>query len=577
MGLDRSSWHWMRRRHLVVALGLVTIIAAGCGGSSESSSAAGSSSSGAHASAELVPPGSPTAAPDAGAAVNGDLGFRPDKDGLPFPNYGPDFPSLTANDVRAIFGDGACASTAGGNCLPTQEAQAWMDGMNKDMSGGHCYGFSVLALQLFRGDVKPTDLGAPSVNQLNVANNPALSSKVASDWVAQTFPSVQQAGVFGTPNDILDKLQAYFQAGAASKETYTLAIFKADGTGGHAITPFAAVDHGNGMVGVLVYDNNFPGVPREMTFDRTANTYSYNASPNPQTEPAVYSGKIYLLPTTPGQGQQPCFFCGKAGAPSSRLPTGAHLASARLGAATAATTAPYYEVILEGSPDAHAHLVFSDSAGHRTGIVGGSVLNEVPGVTAIDPALGFESNEQDEPIYDVTVGTKLTITLDGSGLSAPDDETIDIVGPGLDAEIRDIHVEPGQQDTLTLSADGTALAYKTAKSESPTLELAREETSADWAADLKVHGGANGSTLVATLTDAALGIGGAGDTGAGYDLVITREDSAGEQMFKHSGIRLNSGDVATLDYTKFTKHGDSIAATIESNGQSQQQTLDDQG
>ena len=576
--MNRTPHYSPRARRLTVGLGILAVAMAACGSSSSGSSSSESQSSAAsNASHPLVPPGSAAPAPDAGASPTGDLGFRPDKNGLPFQNYGPDYPSLTASDVRTIFGDAACASTQGGTCLPTQEAAAWMDGMNKAMAGGHCYGFSVLALQMFKGDLKPSDLGADSVPQLNITNNPALSSRLAIDWVAQTFPAVQNAGTFGTPNDILTKLLEYFQSGASSKETYTLAIFKSDGTGGHAITPYAAVDHGNGSVGVLVYDNNFPATVREATFDRNANSYTYNGSPNPQTAPDVYSGKIYLLPTTPGQGPQPCFFCGKAGA-TSLAPTGATLASAHTGAAvTADTSASYYQVILDGSPDSHAHLVFTDDAGHRTGIVGGSVLGEVPGVTAIDPALGYQYNEQDEPIYDVKLGTKIEITLDGTGLTAPDNETIDIIGPGVDAQLRNINVAPGQQDTLTLSPDGTALSYKTARSESPTLELGRAEASADWAADLVVHGGQGGSTLLATLTDAALVIGGAGDTAAGYDLQLSREDSGGAQTFKHSGISLNTGDVATLDYTKFTKHGDSIPATIQANGQSQQQTLDDQG
>jgi hypothetical protein len=581
--MDRDSHPSRRARAIAAIAGVAAMALTACGSSGGTSSASPSSQSsqstgtaqGSSSSQALIPAGTPSAAPDAGTPAAADLGFRPDKNGLPFPNYGTDYPGLTPADVRTTFGDGACASTAGGTCTLTPEAQAWMETMNKLMGGGHCYGMSVLALQLYRGDVKPTDVGGDSVDKLSPASNGALTSRLAIDWAAQLFPTVQAAAVTGTPNDILARLIQYFQSGAGSKETYTLRIFS--GTGGHAITPYAAVDKGNGMVAVLAYDNNYPGIVREVTFDKNANAYQYNGAANPQAPPDVYNGKIDLLPTTPGQGVQPCFFCGQPPTPSALAPSGVTLAAQRSGPATAiGPNDKYYQVTLTGDPYDHAHLVFTDSAGHKTGIVNGTQLSDVPDVVAETAALD-EFHEADEPVYLVKVGTPIDITLDGAGMTGSDTEAITVVGPGIDAQLRDIHVDPGQQDVFTLSADGTALGYRTTKSESPILELARNEATADWAADLQVHGGQSGSTIAATLTDQALGIGAANDTGATYDLQLTRDDSNGQQVFKHAGIALGAGDVAAIDYTKFARHGDSIPATVQSNGQTTQQTLADQG
>ena len=69
---------------------------------------------------------------------------------------------------------------------------------------------------------------------------------------------------------------------------YTIKIFNADG--GHAITPYAVEDKGDGKFAVLVYDNNYPGITRAVEFDTNANTWSYNAATRPDLPEALYSG-----------------------------------------------------------------------------------------------------------------------------------------------------------------------------------------------------------------------------------------------------------------------------------------------
>ncbi len=56
------------------------------------------------------------------------------------------------------------------------------------------------------------------------------------------------------------------------------------------MTPYAVKDLGDGTNALMIYDNNYPGVPREMIFDRKANTWSYEASINPSVASELYSG-----------------------------------------------------------------------------------------------------------------------------------------------------------------------------------------------------------------------------------------------------------------------------------------------
>ncbi len=92
--------------------------------------------------------GSP-ASPPIGTVA--DSGFRPAANGLPFQNYGAELSdgsvpvNLTAADVQKLFGDGVCADATLRRCDLIPEAQAWLNDTNQAMSGGHCFGFSVLS------------------------------------------------------------------------------------------------------------------------------------------------------------------------------------------------------------------------------------------------------------------------------------------------------------------------------------------------------------------------------------------------------------------------------------------------
>src|SRR5581483_4317774 len=223
-----------------------------------------------------------------------DDGFRPEANSFGVANYGDKLDdgstptNLTPAEMQKLFGNGVCVDAKSGKCDLTPEAQQYMTKTNTDMAGGHCYGFSVAALLFWNGQVQPTAFGGPNTPGLAIPGNAVLQQEIAYTWAFQTLPQVRAAQITGTPNDIIAKLKQVLVP--KPTETYTIAIFKRDGTGGHAVTPYAIEDAGGGIDKILIYDNNYPKVTRAITVDTNANTWKYDAATNPSQPSVLYEG-----------------------------------------------------------------------------------------------------------------------------------------------------------------------------------------------------------------------------------------------------------------------------------------------
>jgi hypothetical protein len=481
-----------------------------------------------------------SAATASAETVLADNGFRPDPNGFSFPNYGDEVPyqNLTPVEMVKLFGNSVCGDstktvihmpppapttpagvpinpnpgppaskpgeepgdaaadlgsaaspatlTAAGPCKLTPDAQQWMDTQNAGMNQGHCYGFAVLSEQLYKGQFSPFAATPPFSYQ--IAGDSSLQRSIAYAFVYQSLDSVSKAMIQGiTPNQMLDKLIAVLNT--PGRETWTLGIYKPDGSDGHAVTPFQVVDLGAGMKGVNVYDNNQPGETRQIVFDTNTNTWSYDARPNPSVPPQLYGGtasspQLDLSPTTPGEGVQPATF-GKAG--------GALGPSGTAGAA--ADGRRLDEVQLLGNKHYHAHLVIRDTHGHSVGVANGAIFNKFPGAI-VKPSLAFSDfNETQEPTY-LIPARAVTITIDGSRLRHHDTESLSDVGDGQSLGIQNLKIGPGQKDVFDLmngTSHMTFTAAKGASSGSPLLHIGADTSKSDVALVLKmvkIHPGA---------------------------------------------------------------------------------------
>lgn len=512
-----------------------------------------------------APNAAPTAEPQPAAnsdtpGVVADLGFRPEVNGFQFENYGKsDAKNLTPAELQRIYGNGVCASTANDQCVLTPPAEQWMMQQNQSMEGGHCYGFSVAALSMFAGIISPANYGGGSTAiDLSLINNEPLQREIAYSFVFQGFDPVRNGVIAGTPNQVLDKLIEILKAGTNTTEVYTIGFFRADGQGGHAVTPFAVENRGNGIYAVLIYDNNYPKETRSILFDRNADTWNYTTTTNPAEPTSDYQGtaasqSLFLFPTTPGLSQQACTFCA-GGSSGSR------------GSMLAAAATEYNELYLDGDPSIHAHLLLTDESGKQYGFLpDGKFVTDLPGVKSERTFSGLD-DDTPEPTYFVPTGKAFQVTIDGTPLKEPDLTDVVMIGPGYDLGVFDIGLDPGQQDTLTFTADGNGLSYQTESSESPSIVFGVQLDGADFEFEIKGVDVAGGGTINASIDtkEGWLLIDTDGTEAAGqYALILSRYDDEGEEIYEHDEIILEPTDLMYIYYAKWTGNGGTLEVGID--------------
>src|SRR5207237_10193043 len=97
---------------------------------------------------------------------------------------------LTTEDLRRLFGDGVCTTTANGKCTLTPPAKTWMAEVNKAMRGGHCMGMAELSLMMYLGKVRAADFGAQRAADMQLPGNVKLQREIAYWWATQvTVPA----------------------------------------------------------------------------------------------------------------------------------------------------------------------------------------------------------------------------------------------------------------------------------------------------------------------------------------------------------------------------------------------------
>lgn len=273
-----------------------------------------------------------------------DSGFRPYPNGFPVPNWGSPLNFVNAQvtyglptrlsveqaqagnfslpermnalSLRRTFGDGVCRDPKDidpktGDCQLIFGADLLSRMVATSAQGGHCFGLAAASAALYNGQVPANQVGASGlgINATNQMRQPATQT-IERLFGTQYFnPDMMRAAIAGTsPTEVVNTLIADFADGTAP---YVLGIINRDG--GHAITPYAVLDRGNGLFDIAVYDNNFPLRPRSVTVDTKTDSFAYTSSINPSAPGIEWNtetgGRIGLISVAETLKTQRCPVC----------------------------------------------------------------------------------------------------------------------------------------------------------------------------------------------------------------------------------------------------------------------------
>jgi hypothetical protein len=375
-----------------------------------------------------------------------DTGFRPEVDGFSFENYGDESGAvdLTNVEMQRLFGNSVCAGDD--ECTLIPNARRWMEENNKAMAGGHCEGMAVLSLLFYLGLEDPEKFGGANTHDLKLEGNELLQREIAYWWATQATSPAQDDSVEG-PNDSLKALEKMFQADENASDTWTVGVSTENGSGDHAVTPFAVQAKGDSIYEISVYDNNYPDETKVINVDSSDNTFTYETSTNPDEESNQYTGHGLTLSGTNGRlVQQKCDFCQEDnGTDDSSSEKTAKPAKSR-----------YAQVWHDGS----AGMLIKDDQGRRLGKLGnGTFINEIPG----DKVHGFRIDKagtlqkvakgnRSEYLYLLPSGIDYSVSLDGAQLRKTEKQEVTSIGPGFYMEVEGLALSPGSQGQVGFSS-----------------------------------------------------------------------------------------------------------------------------
>lgn len=501
-----------------------------------------------------------------------DSGFRPEVDGFGFENYGDEINviNLTSAEMQRMFGDQVCATSRNGGCTLTPPARQWMEQMNESMSGGHCEGMAVLSSLMYYNQVDPNQFGADGIHELSL-DNEALQREIAYWWVTQaTWPGGYEK-VNESPSVVLDTLIEAFADGKDASEWWALGIYKPDFSGGHAVTPYAVEDQGDGIYHIFVYDNNYPNEPRILEVDRNAETWAYEAAINPSVEADLYEGDaetqtLEVVAISPRLEEQEADFY-----------EAMILAPTRGSTAKLQQSQDLVQIWLDGEAD----LLITTEDGRQIGWAeDGTFINEIEGSHSANHKFGIHVWDiQEEPIYHLPADEEFfTITVEGARLEEASPAEVTIIGPGYTFVVEELWLEPGESDTIEIEKLGPqyyGLTYISDYTDSPDIIAGIETAEADYefivrGTDIEA-GGAFNVELNYPEGDFILNTTGQEEYGV-YELLILRFDEEGEHVFGQDEIILEPNDTMYANFLDWEGEGSTLFLDFdyESDG-----TLDD--
>ncbi|WP_254699166.1 hypothetical protein [Rhodococcus sp. SGAir0479] len=425
-------------------------------------------------------------------------GFDVTRDGFSFENWGGPSPEhrrgLTPTVMQSLYGDRICARIDAGGCVLTATGEALQADLDDAWSGGHCFGFAALA-GLFATDQLDKATTLPSGGEVfDERPSDRLDGLISRYASTQISPPTSDAATAAPVADILGRLEAAWARG----DNYVLTLF--GDIGGHAITPIALRDLGGGRTGIVVYDNNYPGVEKMVVADAGADRWYYTTALNPADRSYLFVGspdnpmRLVELPQT--NAVHECPICHDAG-------------------------------------DDSVLVMIKDNAENRDGTILGWDLDiTAPDGSEIEGVDQLQSvNNQQTHLFRVPAGVAFEMTVGDVPVGRSADLDISLYGDGWINEVDGLVLPPGATATVNVDQSQRKLDLQGNFAITPTLMLATEQ--ADWSVaargtGLRILPGTTLSVERDTDGDFVYALDGVG-LPAAMTFDVRRRDGAGDQ------------------------------------------------
>ena len=333
-----------------------------------------------------------------------DNGFRIRADDFSFSNWGRSTQAdanVTIQTLIDLFGHSAvCVDGPSTECMmrPTtvQKLVEW----NNALSGGRCEGLATLSTRFLLKLDNPTTFNPDATQVADLQRgNQILESAIVYWWATQFLSEVSDRATTSRTKSPLQLVDDLIQ-GLANGVGYTVGLYF--GSSGHAVTPFAVTHRGDDFI-IHVYDNNFPGVRKEIVVNGTTNSWTYSAA---RAQPdgsnidwTGATGKLELTPMSSRKGPFKCSFCSTSTTATDTVLTIASRDPVAAGY-TFITTRDGQRI--EASPDGVINTIAGSTYAISKGLGGGLVTIHIPN-TVTDFDVEMRRGSSVIPAADVVV------------------------------------------------------------------------------------------------------------------------------------------------------------------------------
>ena len=495
----------------------------------------------------------------ANGSMIADSGFDVKTDGFSFENYGnaKGVSNLKAKDMRRMFGDKVCTRIKGDTCTLTSPARQWMKEINVAMDGGHCEGMAVTSLTMFHKIEDPNTFGAPKTNDLAFDGNTPLQEDIAYWWATQSTEPTMSSVITGKPSDIIKLLSTSLSQGQNADTFYSIGIYMADGTGGHAVTPVSITDLGDGKVGLNIYDNNWPNELRTINVDTNAETWNYQASTNPNEQESLYSGDtLELTPSKARMETQDCDFCSGKGHKNTTKGMNTFVLTASGGSLDPA------------APKANTTgtTVFVTPDGKRLGYVNGKFINEIAGASAaVFKSAPTVWNNNGLPIFRIPEGITVTMQIANDPTYK---YTVSAYGDGKVVKVAKLDVSATKATVVNFGSTVQSVKIKSAVKTSPDIYIGDESNAENKDSSTQFSGvdlSADGEADI-TFDDSTDQFNIDGDVAGDFNLDVVVSDDNGDYSYSTNDVALADGADMSFDIDQINSEGDALTLQVDQNG-----------